>query len=132
VRIGDLARGAGVGVETVRFYQRRGLLSTPPKPSRGTRSYSAGDVARIRFIRRAQQLGFSLDEIAALLKLSRTDCADVRALAQGKLALVHEKIADLTRLAAVLDEVIARCARRRPYDGCPIIDTLADASDKRA
>ncbi len=131
MRIGDLARTAGVGVETVRFYQRRRLLRTPLRPDRGTRAYSPTDLARLRFIRRAQQLGFSLDEIVVLLELSERDCANVQVVARRKLAAVREKITDLTRLAGALQDVVSRCERRKPRDSCPIIQTLSNASDDR-
>ncbi|HWQ37955.1 MAG TPA: MerR family transcriptional regulator [Burkholderiales bacterium] len=129
MRIGELAKAVGVGVETVRYYQRIGLLPTPPKPYASFRSYTQSDVARLRFVKRAQQLGFSLEEIAGLVRLSSADCEDVQALARNKLRLVRDKIADLDRIAGVLESVLSSCARRKPHEGCPIIETLADRSD---
>lgn len=129
MRIGELAQAAGIGVETVRYYQRERLVRVPPKPAGGARSYSDTDVTRLRFIRRAQQLGFSLTEIRALLRLSLTDCADAQVVARAKLSLVRDKLADLQRLATVLEGVLTQCERRGPYDGCPIIATLGDADD---
>ncbi|MBM3358751.1 MAG: MerR family transcriptional regulator [Betaproteobacteria bacterium] len=125
MRIGDLAKLAGVGVETVRYYQRIKLLKTPAKPYRGIRNYSRDDLARLQFIRRAQQLGFSLEEIAALLRLSRADCANVQSLARRKLDLVQAKLDDLSRMSKVLEDVLVRCSRRKPHEGCPIIETLS-------
>jgi MerR family mercuric resistance operon transcriptional regulator len=124
MKIGDLARAAGIGVETVRYYQRRQLVRVPVKPAGATRTYAAADLARLRFIRRAQALGLSLSEIRALLRLSRTDCEDAQAVARTKLTLVRDKLADLQRLAETLESVLAQCARRDSSDGCPIIATL--------
>jgi len=126
MRIGELAKAAGVGVETVRYYQRIGLLSTPAKPYSSFRSYTEADAARLRFVKRAQQLGFSLDEIAELLRLSSANCEDVQALAKNKLHLVREKVADLNRMAGVLESVLQRCMQRHAHEGCPIIETLTE------
>jgi MerR family transcriptional regulator, mercuric resistance operon regulatory protein len=125
MRIGELAKTAGVGVETVRYYQRIKLLKIPAKPYRGIRNYSRDDLARLRFIRRAQHLGFSLNEITALLKLSRADCTNVQSLARKKLEIVRGKVDDLRRMSKVLEDVLARCASRQPHEGCPIIETLS-------
>lgn len=125
MRIGELARRAGVGVETVRYYHRIGLLPTPVRPSRGTRQYDADARRRLIFIRRAQGLGFSLEEIDGLLQLSRHDCANVQQIAWRKLDLVRDKIADLKRMEAVLTDALAACQARKPQAACPIIETLA-------
>jgi Hg(II)-responsive transcriptional regulator len=125
MRIGEFAKAAGVGVETVRYYQRIALLPTPGKPHGGTRSYTETDLARLHFVRRAQQLGFSLEEIASLLRLSAANCEDVQALASRKLELVRQKIADLTRMANVLEKTLKRCRSPRIHPGCPIIETLS-------
>src|SRR5688572_33498510 len=94
--IGGLARAAGVGVETVRYYQRRGLLPEPARPPGEIRRYGEGDLRRLRFIRRAQAAGFTLEQIGELLALDRTDDrARVRELAQTRVAALDEKIADL-------------------------------------
>lgn len=127
MRIGQLARSAGVGVETVRYYQRIGLLPEPAKPVRGSRSYGLEALDRLRFIRRAQQLGFSLAEIADLLQLTAAECADVLRLATEKLATVEDKILSLQRIAAVLEAVVSRCRSRRPHEGCPLIAALSGA-----
>lgn len=123
MKISQLATAAGVGVETVRYYQRIGLLSTPVR-STGFREYRSADLARLLFIRRAQALGFTLEEISALVQLSASNCEDVERLAHERLTSVREKIADLERIANVLNDVVARCAVRQPHQGCPIIETL--------
>lgn len=124
--IGKLAQAAGVHVETIRYYQRRGLLAEPPKPLGGQRRYPEDAVKRVRFIKRAQALGFTLDEVAALLRLDRTRaCAPTRTLAARKRALLDQKIADLIALRGALDELIRQCEPGRPAMRCPIIETLA-------
>ena len=123
--IGNLARAAGVHVETIRFYQRRGLLPQPKRPPAGARRYGEEAAARLRFIRRAQDVGFSLDEVAELLRLDR-GCHDARALATAKLAAVERRIADLARMRKTLRALIGRCAQG-DSGGCPIIEALAHA-----
>lgn len=123
--IGQLARAAGVNLQTVRYYQRRGLLSQPPKPASGYRRYPAAAIERLRFIKRAQRLGFTLAEIGYLLELADGRCAEVRALAQAKRDDVERRIADLTRVRAALDDALAACARGAPDAHCPLIDALA-------
>ena len=124
--IGKLAQIAGVNVETIRYYQRLDLIEKPPKPPGGVRRYPDASVSRVRFIKRAQDLGFSLAEIRRLLRLGdpRT-CAEARALAAEKLALVESRVADLERLRGTLKDLIGRCDRRRGKVACPIIETLA-------
>ena len=123
--IGGLAKQAGVHVETIRYYQRRGLVGEPARPGGGVRRYGAEAVTRVTFIKRAQDIGFSLAEVKELLKLERTPgCRDARRIASGKLALVDARIADLKRVRRSLATLIAECdaGRRR---SCPIIDSLA-------
>jgi len=98
MRIGDLARTGDVNVETIRYYQRIGLLELPEKPYGGTRSYDEQDLQRLRFIRRAQQLGFSLEDIRELLELSSSDCERVEELAAQKLTEVKAKLRQLRRI----------------------------------
>ncbi len=128
--IGQLAKAAGVGVETLRFYERKGLLPPPPRTRSGYRRYPADAVARVRFIRRAKELGFSLAEIRELLAM-RIDpgrsCADVRAIARAKIADVEAKIADLTRMRAVLRRLARACPGKGPVAACPIVDALDTA-----
>ncbi len=123
--IGDLARAAGVNVETVRFYHRLGILPEPPR-ARGTiRRYPADALRRLQFIKRAQRLGFTLDEVKTLLALSEGRyCAETRALAERKLAIVDEKLADLNALHEALTGLIAACRRGGRGRGCPLIDAL--------
>jgi MerR family transcriptional regulator, mercuric resistance operon regulatory protein len=123
--IGRVATAAGVNVETVRFYQRMGLLAEPAKPPGGIRRYDGEFVARLRFIKRAQQLGFALAEVQRLLVLEDPQsCGKARSLAAEKLALVEARIADLERMRGVLKELVARCDVRRGKVACPIIATL--------
>jgi len=124
--IGTLAKEARVNVETVRYYQRRRLLGVPARPTGGVRRYGEDALARIGFIKRAQDLGFTLDEIAALLRLERfSACRPARALAAKKLALVDARLHDLGRLKAVLEELIARCDAGAAR-GCAIIESLSE------
>ncbi len=122
--IGTLAREAGVNVETVRYYQRVGLLDEPEKPARGYRRYDAATLARVRFIRRAKQLGFSLEEIGELLELGDGHCSDVRARAERKHRRIREQIADLRAMARTLEGLIAACKAGQNETHCPIIETL--------
>ena len=124
--IGRLAHEAGVNVQTIRFYQRLGLIAEPPKPLGGVRHYSSDTVGRVRFVKRAQALGFSLDEIALLLGLSDgKHCAETQALAEKKLAMVEEKISDLAAIQKALKGLVAECSKGSRKSGCPIIDALA-------
>ena len=126
MRIGELARSLGVNVETVRYYQRIGLMDLPKKPYSGTRSYNDQDLCRLRFIRRAQQLGFSLEDIRELLQLSTSDCQRVEALAAEKLSQVKEKVRQLRRIESILIQTIERCASRQGNQPCPIIEALTE------
>jgi Hg(II)-responsive transcriptional regulator len=125
--IGQLARQAQVSVETVRYYERRGLLPAPPRRASGYRQYSPQDVAYLQFIRRAKTLGFSLTEIADLLALRvdpETTCGDVRAQAARKLTDVDAKIRALARIKGALTHLIATCSREGPMSACPILEVL--------
>jgi MerR family transcriptional regulator, mercuric resistance operon regulatory protein len=122
--IGHIAKAAGVHIETVRYYQRRGLVSLPPKRARGFRYYSPATASRVRFIKRAQALGMSLKEVQRLLKLdAKGACTENRSLAVAKLALVEKKLLDLARLRDVLQGLVAACDQ--PHGtSCPIIEQL--------
>ena len=123
--IGRLARAAGVHLETVRYYQRRGLVDEPRRPAGGVRRYGDEAVARLRFIRRAQDVGFSLDEVKLLLRLERTPgCRDARALAAARLATVDKRIADLQQMRKTLQRLVSQCDAGRERN-CPIIASLA-------
>jgi MerR family mercuric resistance operon transcriptional regulator len=122
--IGGFAKAAGVGVETVRYYQRRGLLAEPPRPPGEIRRYGAEDLKRLRFIRRAQAAGFTLEEIGELLALDRTDDrARVRALASERVAALDGKIAELRKSRAALDRLRSSCASGSSGP-CPIIEAF--------
>lgn len=129
--IGKAARAAGVGIETIRFYERNGLIEQPPKPAcGGFRVYPEDTVRRVRFIRQGQELGFSLRQIAELLSLKAdpaTDCSDVRRRAQAKLDDVDEKLARLTGIRAALEELIAACPGRGALRACSIMGALEGA-----
>ena len=123
--IGALAAAAGVGVETVRFYQGRGLLGVPQRPLQGIRRYGPAEVARLRFIRRAQRLGFSLKEVADLLRLeSPTLCTGTRALAQERLADVRQRLADLAEIEVTLARLVESCDGSGEPGVCPILEAL--------
>ena len=127
--IGRLARAAGVGVETVRYYQRRKLLPLPVAQNSAFRTYPAALADRIRFIKRSQELGFSLDEIGALLQLEDgSDRAAIRELAAEKLHHIRAKMADLVRMEAVLHHLIHECSATGQTQPCPIIAALAGAA----
>lgn len=124
--IGELSRLTGVHIETIRYYERVKMLPTPPRTGGGRRVYGLSDRRRLSFIRRARDLGFSLDEIRALLDLDgsgRASCAEVRDIASLHLASVRSKLADLTRLEAVLSETVAQCASN-VTPACPMLDIL--------
>lgn len=129
--IGKLAREAGVNVETVRYYQRVGLLDEPEKPVRGYRRYSGGMLDRILFIRRAKQLGFSLEEIGELLELGEDHCGDVRIRAERKRLRIREQIADLRAMSSTLDDLISACKAGQDDTHCPIIETLVRRDQNR-
>jgi MerR family mercuric resistance operon transcriptional regulator len=123
--IGGVASAAGVNVETVRFYQRRGLLIEPAKPARGIRRYGPAYVARLRFIKAAQRLGFTLDEIADLLRLEDgTHCAQAADLAAAKLVDVRTRLDDLARIERVLGTLLEECRAQREAPACPLIMAL--------
>jgi len=127
ITIGQLAETAGVNVETIRYYQRIGLLPLPKRDYGSIRRYFANDLKRVRFIKRAQALGFSLNEVALLLGLSDgRHCAETRSLAEKKLAMVEEKIADLTAIQKALNGLVTQCEIGSRGCGCPIIDALVD------
>lgn len=124
--IGKLAERGGVNVETIR-YQRRGLLEEPPKPTGGFRRYSSDSVKRVRFIKRAQSLGFTLDEILGLLALDeRKACLETRGIAANKLELIEQKIADLLKMKKSLARLVRACDASSTGAPCPIIHLLAD------
>ena len=127
--ISALAREAGVNVETIRFYQRKELLPEPSRPPGGIRHYGAGEVARVRFIKAAQRIGFTLEEIAQLLSLQDgTHCREAREIAEHKLADVRHRIADLRRIETALAALIDRCVAGRGQVTCPLIASLQEVA----
>ena len=130
--IGAFAKAAGVNVETIRFYQRKGLLLEPAKPYGSIRRYGEADVTRVRFVKSAQRLGFSLDEIADLLKLEDgTHCDDASGLAEHKLRDIRDKLADLQRMEAVLTQLVCACHSRKGDVSCPLIASLQRGEELR-
>ncbi len=127
LRTAELARQAGVGVETLRFYERRGLLPVPPRRASGYRDYPPSAVGLVHFVKRAQALGFSLREIKELLTLrevARATCGDVVALARRKVEEIDAKLADLGAMRAALAGLLKGCTGTAPIARCPIIESL--------
>ncbi len=127
--IGEVARRAAVGIETVRFYERQGLLEEPPRKESGYRQYPEEVVARLRFIRRAKELGFSLKEIGELIALRldlATTCGDIKERAAAKIADIEAKIEDLQRMQNALRKLTAACKGRGPVAECSILDALSE------
>jgi len=123
--IGKVAAAAEVNVETIRFYQRRGILAEPPKKLGGLRYYDETAIERVRFVKRAQGLGFSLEEVIGLLELHAADvCAKTHDAAERKLAMVEERIRDLQQIRVTLKKLIGQCEEGVPNVSCPIIDSL--------
>jgi Hg(II)-responsive transcriptional regulator len=125
--IGRLAKQAGVGIDTVRFYERRGLLPQPQRTPSGYRLYSEDTINRIRFVRKAKRLGFTLDEIENLLKLQDQggQKSEVKAITTLKLEQIDAKIADLSRMRTVLETLATECSGRGSISTCPIIEAIA-------
>jgi MerR family mercuric resistance operon transcriptional regulator len=130
--IGGAAEAAGVGVETVRYYERRGLVTQPARALGGIRRYGGDHVHRIRFIKRAQALGFSLEEIASLLELEDgTDRKSIRRIASARLEDTRRRIADLRRIEHALSHLLHECEAHSKAPRCPIIAAITDP-DPRA
>lgn len=123
--IGQLATAGGVNVETVRYYQRIKLMPVPRRAPGGIRRYGAGELSRLRFVKTAQNLGFTLDEIADLIKLDDgTHCAQAHDIAAQKLETVRARLRDLRKIEAVLMRLIRQCETRRGAIRCPLIEGL--------
>ena len=123
--IGAFAEAAGVNVETIRFYQRKGLLWEPDRPYGSIRRHGEADVARVRFVKSAQRLGFSLDEVGGLLTLDDgAHCDEARQLAEQKLIDVRSKLADLLRIESVLATLVDDCCASHSTVSCPLIAAL--------
>ena len=130
--IGAFAKAAGVNVETIRFYQRKALLPEPDKPYGSIRRYGEADVARVKFVKSAQRLGFSLDEVAGLLRLDDgAHCDEARVLAEQKLEDVRGKLADLRRIESVLARLVHDCCASHGTVSCPLIVSLQGEKELR-
>ena len=129
MKIGELAHRSEVGIDTVRYYERQGLLPAPERLASGYRCYDQSDVARLRFVRRAKALGFTLAEIRELLALSgrrEDDMSGLKAAATEKLADVEVKLAELTRIRNGLKTLVASCPGLGALEQCPILNALAE------
>ena len=129
--IGAVAKRAGVGVETIRFYERQGLIEQPQKPVEGFRRYPDDVVMRIRFIRQAKKLGFSLQEISELLDLSlapEQNCAQIRLRAEAKISVIGSKIEALDKIKKVLSQLVVACNTQNQRKRCPIIESIIEES----
>jgi MerR family mercuric resistance operon transcriptional regulator len=127
MKIGRLSEQSGVHVETIRYYQRLGLMPRPPRSRGSVRRYGEDAVSRLRFVKRAQALGFSLDEVKLLLGLSVGEhCAETRSLAKEKLGLIERKISDLCAMQDALNKLVRACGTGRNGRGCPIIEALCN------
>ncbi len=124
MRIGQIAKAAEINIETVRFYERKGLIEQPLKPLVGYRDYSNKILERLLFIRRAKNLGFTLEEISNLLSMESAKCNDIQDMATTKLADVRSKLTDLKRMESVLNSLVLSCQTNPKKSGCPIIKTL--------
>jgi MerR family copper efflux transcriptional regulator len=132
VRIGDLASQTNVAIETLRYYEKRGLLQEPERSPAGYRAYGPETVRRVRFIRRAQELGFTLREIADLLTFwedSATACGKVEARATATLERIDEKIRDLERMRSALAQYVSACRTREALSDCPLLASLEKAKE---
>lgn len=135
LKTGEVARKAGVSVDTVRYYEQRGLIDEPPRRASGYRQYPPRVIGRIRFIKQAQKLGFTLGDIEELLRLRdapNTSCSDMLHRAESKLVEIDEKIAALSNMKTTLEELVDQCRRsqRQADSECPILDAMeaGDAS----
>lgn len=127
MKIGEVARQTGVGIETIRYYERKGLLDEPQRRPSGYRQYDETVVARLQFIRRSKELGFTLAEINELLKLwleRETKCCDVRAKARRKIEEIEGKVRSLNRMKRSLQKLIEQCQQRGAMTDCPLLDGL--------
>ena len=124
--IGQVAKAAGVHKETIRYYQTLGLVAEPDRPANSFRRYGETAIARLRFIKRAQELGFTLEEVRRLLLLEDgQDCAATRKLADEKLSVIRKRIADLNRMRRLLEGLVDQCETGKRPRSCPIIRTLS-------
>ena len=137
LKIGEVAKSTGISVEAIRYYERLGLIREAPRTASGYRQFEPQVVRRLRFVQRAQALGFSLEEIRELLELRASpdaSAAEVRRIARAKLAQIEGKMEDLARIRDALDDVSCACSGEGPVGDCPILDALAiaDGEDRDA
>lgn len=133
LKVGEVAKQAGVNLQTIHYYERRGLLPKPPRTGSNYRAYPTDAVLRVRFIKRAQELGFTLKEIKELLSLRaapRTRCSDVRRRAEAKVQDIDEKVRTLQAMRRALTKLIGECSGSGPVTECPIVEAL-DSEDER-
>ncbi len=127
--IGQVAAEAGVHVETVRYYQRIGLIAEPTRPPGSVRRYDQTAIERLRFVKRSQELGFSLDEVRQLLALDDgQSCRETRQIAEHKLAVIEQRLVDLERMRKTLESLVGQCESGKRPRSCPIIASLSNAS----
>lgn len=129
ITIGRLAKMAGVSIDTVRYYERRELLAPPPRTAANYRVYPAEDASRLRFIKKAKALGFSLGEIKELLSLRHDPDAtkgDMKRQAEAKIGTIRQRISDLTRMLTVLEHLAESCDGEGPISECPILKALEE------
>lgn len=127
--IGKVAKAAGIGVETVRFYERQGLIPKPPRSSSGYRLYGGDTIGRLRFVTRAKTLGFTLAEIGELLSLSATPaagCSDVRDRARAKIDDIEDRVTQLLAMKSALEGLVDQCSGVGPTTECPIVEALEE------
>jgi MerR family copper efflux transcriptional regulator len=125
--IGEVAEQGGVHIETLRYYERRGLLEKPPRSASNYRQYPETAVRRVRFVKRAQELGFSLNDIKELLSLQaapEAGCAEIRAHAEAKMKAIEDKISSLTAMKKALSRLVTACSGEGPLSECPILESL--------
>ena len=133
LKVGEVAKQAGVNLQTIHYYERRGLLPRPPRTESNYRAYPGDAVLRVRFIKRAQDLGFTLKEIKELLSLRaapRTRCSDVRHRAEAKVQDIDDKVRTLQAMRKALTKLIGECSGKGPVTQCPILEAL-DSEDER-
>lgn len=132
--IGEVAEQANVHIETLRYYERRGLVARPPRSASNYRQYPEDTVRRVRFIKRAQELGFSLNDIQELLSL-RADpeagCAEMRACAEAKMQDIEAKIGALAAMKSALATLVVECSGEGPLSDCPILESLETQEVRR-
>lgn len=131
--IGKIAKAAGLGVETVRFYERRGLIAEPARSKSGYRQYRPETIRRLQFVVRAKALGFNLQEISDLLDLRVTPgagCVDVQLCAEAKIADIDERISQLNAMKRALGDLVVQCRGEGPLSDCPILDALTEEAQR--